>query len=79
MVYEISFKDISIFSSGGNLFQSSGTVCPILVGGIISNISVKYFEFGLVVLEEMSFKYHFYLELWWPFLFSGAEPFVQVW
>ena len=30
-------------------------ICATLVGGIISNISVKLFEFGPVVLE-MSFK-----------------------
>ena len=34
-------KDISIFSSGSHLVQQSGTVCAIVVEGIMSNISVK--------------------------------------
>ena len=35
----------------------------------------NYFEFGLVVQEEMSFKDISFLELW----FRGEEPFVQFW
>ena len=34
------FKDNSIFSSGGHFAQPSGTVCAILVEGIMRNISV---------------------------------------
>ena len=36
--------------------------------GIISNNSVKLFEFGPVVQEEMSFKAISYLALWRPLL-----------
>ena len=39
---------------------------------------MKFFEFGQVVLEEMSFKNISYLELWRPFVLR-AEPFVQFW
>ena len=34
-------KDISISSSGSHFVQQSGTVCAILVEGIMSNISKK--------------------------------------
>ena len=37
------FKDISILSSGGHFFQWNGTVCAILVEGIMGNIHVKLF------------------------------------
>ena len=40
------------------------------------NTSEDYFKFGPVV-QKMSFKDIFYLELWWPFFFSEAETFVQ--
>ena len=36
----------SIFNFGGHFVQRSGTVCAILVEGIVRNISVKLFEFG---------------------------------
>ena len=49
------FKDISIQSSGDPFIQRSGTICAVLVEGIIRNNSVKSFEFGPVV-QEMSFK-----------------------
>ena len=39
------------------------------------NNSVKLFEFGPAVQEEMSFKAISYLALWRPF-YSGVEPFV---
>ena len=37
----MSFRDISIFSSCGHIFQQSEMVCSVLVEGIITNISVK--------------------------------------
>ena len=40
---EMPFKFISIFSSGGHFVQQSGTVCKILVEGIMRNISVELF------------------------------------
>ena len=36
-------RDIPIFSSGGHFVQLKGTVCAILVEGIMRNISVKLF------------------------------------
>ena len=36
-------------------------------------------KFEPVVQEEMSFKGISYLELWQPLLFSGLDPFVQLW
>ena len=51
----MSFKHISIFSSGGHFVQRRGMVCETLVGEIISIISVILFEFGPMVLE-MLFK-----------------------
>ena len=45
------------FSSGGHPVQQSGMVYSLSVEGIIRKISVKqYFEFWLVVKEEMAFK-----------------------
>ena len=40
---ETSFKDISIFNSGGHFDQWSLTVCGILIRGIMRNISVKLY------------------------------------
>ena len=37
---KIMFKDIFISTSGCHFLQGSGSVCAILVEGIISNISV---------------------------------------
>ena len=45
-------KIFLIWSSGGPFDQWSGTICAILVEGIMKN----YFEFGPVVQEEMLFK-----------------------
>ena len=38
---EISFKDISTFSSGRHFVLQSGNVCAIFVKGIVRNIHVK--------------------------------------
>ena len=38
---EMSFKHISIFSSGDHFAQGSRSVCAILVESIMRNISVK--------------------------------------
>ena len=43
MVKEMSFKDISIFCFGSHFAWRSGTVCAILVEGIMMNICVKLF------------------------------------
>ena len=43
VVQERYFKDFSIFSSGGYFFQQSGTVCTILVEGLIRNINLNLF------------------------------------
>ena len=42
-------KVFYIFSAGVRFVQWRKTICAILVEGIISNISINYFEFGLVV------------------------------
>ena len=42
-------------------------ICAVLVEDIKRNSSVIFFEFGLVVQEEMLFKDISYLELWRPF------------
>ena len=54
---------------------TTGT-CAILVEGIKRNNSVKLFEFGSVVQEEMSFK-RFLIWSSNGTLFVGAEPFTQ--
>ena len=41
---EKSFKDISIFNSGGNFVQQSESSCAMFVEGIMCNISVKLFR-----------------------------------
>ena len=38
------FKDIFIWSSGGPFVQLSGTICAILVEGIMRNNSEKLFS-----------------------------------
>ena len=40
---DMSFKDISIFSSSVIFVQQSGTICTILVVGIMGNIHAKLF------------------------------------
>ena len=37
-------KDFSIFSFGGHFVQQRGTICAILIEGIMGNISVKLFK-----------------------------------
>ena len=49
---EMLFKNISYLQ----LWQWSGTICAILVEGVMRNNSVNYFEFGQVVQEEMLFN-----------------------
>ena len=41
LAYEMSFKSLSVFSSGGHFVQQSGTILAILVEGHSRNISVK--------------------------------------
>ena len=61
---EFEKKIFLIWSSGGPFVQRSGTICAILVEGIMRYNSVKLFEFGIVVQEEMTFKVISYLALW---------------
>ena len=42
-MWEMSLKAISIFSSGGLFVQWSGTICAILVVGMMGNFPVKLF------------------------------------
>ena len=46
MFQEMSFKDLSIFSSDSYFVQWSGTICAILVEGIMGTIHVKSFKLG---------------------------------
>ena len=59
------FNDIPIFISGGYNFSPLN-----LEEGIMWNISLNYFEFGLVV--QMLFKEKNNLQLWRPFC-SGEQ------
>ena len=56
-------KILLILSSGCHFVQWSGTICAILVKGIMRNTSVILFEFGPAVQEEMSLKDISYLQL----------------
>ena len=57
-------------SSGGSFVQQTGTICAILVDGIMRNNSVIFFKkFRPVVQEEMPFKD--------IFIWSSSSPFVQ--
>ena len=38
----MTFKDFSIFSSGGHLVYRSGTILAILVGSNLGNIPMKF-------------------------------------
>ena len=38
----MTFKDFSIFSSGGHLVYRSGTILAILLGSHLSNIPMKF-------------------------------------
>ena len=38
----LTFKDFSIFSSGGHLVYRSGTILAILVGSHLGNIPMKF-------------------------------------
>ena len=49
-------KIFLIWSSGGPFVQRSWTICANLVGGIMRNNSMNYFELVPVVQEEVSFK-----------------------
>ena len=57
------FKDSTYLELWQTFFQGSGTICAISEESIMRNNSVKLFEFGPVVQEEMSFKDISYLEL----------------
>ena len=59
------FKGFSIFSSGSNFVQPSGTILAILVERDKRNISEKYFEIGPLA-KEMLFEDFFYFWLWQP-------------
>ena len=46
----MSFKSVSIFSSGGQFVQRSRTILAILVEGHPRNISENYFEIGPLLI-----------------------------
>ena len=59
-------KVFLIWSSGGPLIQQNGTICAILVEGIMRNNSVNLFWIWASGSEgDIVYKIS-YLELWWP-------------
>ena len=64
-------------SSGGSFVQQTGTICAILVDGIMTNNSVNFKKkIRPLVQEEMPFKDILSGALA-ALLFSGVKPFVQ--
>ena len=78
-VKEKSFKDFSIFSSGGHLGQRSGTVWAILVDSHLRNIPVKLFQNLSTDLAEEVVKSLFLFIALAAILFNVAEFFEQFW
>ena len=72
-----SFKDISIFSSGGHLLQRSGTVWAILVDSHLRNIPVKLFQNLSTDLAEEVIKSLFLFIALAAILFNVVELFEQ--
>ena len=52
----MTFKDFSIFSSGGHLVYRSGTILAILVGNHLGNIPMKFKSHWPKGQEELAFK-----------------------
>ena len=50
------FKDNTYLELWQPFFQQNGIICAFFVEGIMRNNSVKYFEFGPVVKEDISLK-----------------------
>ena len=61
------FKDISYLELWWPLCLLSRTIYAIFLECIMRNMLRNYFEFGLVVHEEMLLRNISYLELWQPF------------
>ena len=61
----MSFKDVSIFSSGGHFVLQSKTIWAILVEDLISrNILIRNcFEFGQAI-QELFFIEFFFFQSW---------------
>ena len=55
----MSFNDISYRGLWWSLCLWALSICAVLVEGIMRNNTVKIYEFGLAVLEELSFKAFF--------------------
>ena len=70
-------KTFLIKSSGGPLVQRTRTISAILVEGTEEKISEIILNLDPWFKRKSSLKANSYLELWQPFLFSEAEPFVQ--
>ena len=68
-----------IWSSGGPFVQRSGTICVILVKGIIRNNSVKLFWIWTSGSRENVIKRHYLSKALTAPLFKWAKPFVQFW
>ena len=60
VVNEMSFKDISIYSSDGHFVQWSKTVCAIMVEGIMRNISMESFLIWNIVSKEVVLRYFYF-------------------
>ena len=77
VVWEMLFKDIFIWSSGGPFVQPSGTICAILVEVIMRNNCNFFLNldqwFRKCLLKKLLSVALVTL------LFSREEPFVQFW
>ena len=78
-VAEFEQKVFLIWSYGGPFVQRSGTICAILVKGIIRNNSVKLFSIWISGSREGVIKRHYLSKALTAPLFGGAKTFVQFW
>ena len=69
----MTFKDFSIFSSGGHLVYRSGTILAILVGNHLGNIPMKFKSHWPRVREELAFSANYSRFS----IFSSGGHFVQ--
>ena len=76
-----TFKDFSIFSSGGHLVYRSGAILAILVGSHLGNIPMKFESqwpkgsIGVTCSFKKKIIHDFLFLALAAILFIGAEPF----
>ena len=76
----MTFKDFSIFSSGGHLVYRSRTILAILVGSHRGNIPIKFESHSERVQEELAFKQiiHDFLFLALAAIFSSKQTVLAI-